>query len=210
MKEIKASCPKRASERICMMKKLCLLIVAISLLGGCARGAALIRANSASSRTDVFEELKGNSSAPQGYGDVRVTATLKTHKPGIFAAKDIHGTPDYRLLVNIDGQALLLRGRIQKENSEPAKLVDPEAGDGVRYRFNAELRLKAGLHRVVLALPDDGIAVERDMDLGEGKNDLVLEPVYAISPGKGGAETASTNFREGISGIRVVLNGRHH
>lgn len=191
------------------MKKLCLLIIAISLLGGCARGAALITANSASSRTDVFEELKGNSIAPQGYSELRVTATLKTHKPGIFAAKDIHGTPDYRLLVNIDGQALLLRGRIQKENSEPAKLVDPEAGDGVRYRFNAELRLKAGLHRVVVALPDDGVAVERKMDLAEGKNDLALEPVYGIAPGKWGAGAASTNFREGISGIRVMLNGRH-
>lgn len=192
------------------MKKLCLLIMAISLLSGCAESSALIKANSTSLRTDVFEELTGTAIAPQGYVDLRVTATLKTHKPGIFSAKDIHGTPDYKLLLNIDGQAVQLQGSLQKENSEPMKLVDPEAGDGIRYRFSKNIRLKAGTHRVVVALPDDEIAVAREFTLNAGeRNSLVVEPVYSTKPGKRRTGMYSTtSFTEGIRSLRIMLNGK--
>jgi hypothetical protein len=90
------------------------------------------------------------------------------------------------------------------------KLADPEAGDGIRYRFNKNLRLKAGTHRIVVALPDDGVAVEREITLTEGKvNSLVLEPVYSTKPGKRRLEAYSTtSFTEGIRSIRLTLNGR--
>lgn len=192
------------------MKKLCLLILAISLISGCAESSALIKANSTSLRTDVFEELTNGATAPQGYVDLRVTATFKTHKPGIFSEKDIHGTPDYKLLLNIDGQAMLLQGSLQKENSEPMKLIDPEAGDGIRYRFSKNLRLKAGIHKVVIALPDDEIAVAREITLNEGdRNSLVVEPIYSTKPGKRQPGTyTTTNFREGIRSLRIMLNGK--
>jgi hypothetical protein len=192
------------------MKKLCLLILAISLISGCAESSALIKANSTSLRTDVFEELTNGATAPQGYVDVRVTATFKTHKPGIFSAKDIHGTPDYKLLLNIDGQAVLLQGSLQKENSEPMKLIDPEAGDGIRYRFSKNLRLKAGLHKVVVALPDDEIAIAREITLKEGNhNNLVVEPIYSTKPGKRRLGMySSTSFSEGIRSLRVMFNGK--
>lgn len=161
-------------------------------------------------RTDIFEELTNGGIAPQGFSDLRITATLKTHKPGIYSASDIHGTPDYKLLLNINGQAVLLRGSLQNENSEPMKLVDPEAGDGIRYRFNKNLRLKAGTHRIVVALPDDGVAVEREITLIEGKaSNLILEPKYSTKPGKRGPWAYSTtSFTEGIRSIRLMLNGR--
>ena len=192
------------------MKKLCLLILAISLISGCAESSALIKANSTSLRTDVFEELTNGATAPQGYVDVRVTATFKTHKPGIFSAKDIHGTPDYKLLLNIDGQAVMLQGSLQKENSEPMKLIDPEAGDGIRYRFSKNLRLKAGLHKVVVALPDDEIAIAREITLKEGNhNNLVVEPIYSTKPGKRRLGMySSTSFSEGIRSLRVMFNGK--
>jgi len=49
------------------------------VLSGCAESSALIKANSTSLRTDVYEELTNGATAPQGYVDLRVTATLKTH-----------------------------------------------------------------------------------------------------------------------------------
>jgi hypothetical protein len=184
--------------------------MAISLLSGCAESSALIKANSASLRTDVFEELTNGATAPQGYVDLRVTATLKTHKPGIFSAKDIHGTPDYKLLLNIDGQAVQLQGTLRNENSEPMKLVDPEAGDGIRYRFSKILRLKAGTHRVVVALPDDEVAIAREITLSEGNpNSLVVEPIYSTKPGKRRpGDLTTTSFKEGVRSLRVMLNGK--
>ncbi|AAR35509.1 lipoprotein [Geobacter sulfurreducens] len=192
------------------MKRLCLLVMAISLLSGCAESSALIKANSVSLRTDVFEELTNGVTAPQGDVDVRLTATFKTHKPGIYSAKDIHGTPDYKLLLNIDGQAVLLQGSLQKENNEPMKLVDPEAGDGIRYRFSKNLRLKAGIHKIVVALPDDEVAIAREITLNEGdRNSLVVEPIYSTKPGKRRPGMYSTtSFTEGIRSLRVMLNGK--
>lgn len=193
-----------------MKKTSLLLMLALMVLSGCAESSALIKANSTSLRTDVYEELTNGATAPQGFTGLRITATLKTHKPGIYSASDIHGTPDFKLLLNIDGQAVLLRGNLQKENSEPMKLVDPEVGDGIRYRFSKNLRLKAGTHRIVVALPDDEIAVAREITLVEGSmNNLVLEPIYSTKPGKRRLGTYNTtSFRGGIRTLRVMLNGK--
>lgn len=186
-------------------------MMSLMVLSGCAESSALIKANSTSLRTDVYEELTNGATAPQGYVDLRVSATLKTHRPGIFSAKDIHGTPDYKLLLNVDGQVVLLQGSLQNENSEPMKLVDPEAGDGIRYRFSKNLRLKAGLHKVVVALPDDEIAVAREFTLSEGdRNSLVVEPIYSTKPGKRrpAMYSSTTSFTEGIRSLRLMLNGK--
>jgi hypothetical protein len=190
--------------------KLLLLALSLTVMSGCAESSALIKANSTSMRTDIYEELTNGGNAPQGFTDLRITATLKTHKPGIYSAKDIHGTPDYKLLLNIDGQALLLRGNLQNENIDTLKLTDPEAGDGIRYRFSNNLRMKSGTHKIVIALPDDDIAVEREITLAEGTvNHLVVEPVYSTKPGKRQPGSYSlTNFKEGIRSFRLTLNGK--
>lgn len=186
------------------------LMMSLMVLSGCAESSALIKANSTSIRTDIYEELTNGVTTPQGFADLRITATLKTHKPGMYSASDIHGTPDYMLLLNIDGQAVLLRGSLQKENSEPMKLVDPEAGDGIRYRFTKNIRLKAGTHRVVVALPDDEVAVVREITLAEGNvNNLLVEPIYSTKPGKRRPGAYSTTgFMEGIRSLRLMLNGK--
>lgn len=190
--------------------KFILLAMALSAASGCAESSALIKANSNSMRMDIFEELTNSSTASKGFADLHITASLKTHKPGIYSAPDIHGTPDYKLLLNIDGQAVLLQGSLQSEQSELTKPVDPEAGDGIRYRFSKNLRLKAGTHRIVIALPEDGIAIEREITLVEGKaNNLVLEPIYSTKPGKRRLGSYSTtSFTEGIRSIRLILNGQ--
>jgi len=193
-----------------MKKTRLLLILSLMVLSGCAESSALIKANSTSLRTDVYEEFTNGATAPQGYVDLRVTATMKTHKPGIYSAKDIHGTPNYKMLLNIDGQAVLLQGTLQQENSEPMKLLDPEAGNGIRYRFSKNLRLKSGTHSIVVALPDDGIAVEREITLVEGNvSHMVVEPIYNTKAGKRRTGMySSTSFTDGIRSLRVMLNGK--
>lgn len=190
---------------------LLLLMIAFMAMCGCAESAALIKTNRTSVRSDIFEELKNGGQASPSLADLHIIATLKTHRPGIYSAKDIHGTADYKLLLNIDGQAVLLSPRsLQLENSEPMGLMDPEAGDGIRYRFDKRVRLKAGMHKIIVALPEEGIAVEREVELDEGKtNDLVLEPVYGMTARKRvPASYGTTSFKEGIKGIRLTLNGR--
>jgi len=188
---------------------LLLLILALTLVSGCADSSALIRASSTSIRSDVFKELNNGCPIPQGYADLRITSSLKTHKPGIYSKEDIHGTPAYRLLINIDGQALQLRGSLYEENIEPRGLRDPEAGEGVRYRFSNNLCLKAGTHKIVVAIPDDGVVVEREITLSEGNNNLVLEPIYRSTPGKQRpAFYGVTSFKEGIKWFRLRLNGQ--
>jgi len=193
------------------MKKICLLLImSLTVLTGCAESSALIRASSTTVRPDVFEELANGAPIAPGFTDLRITATLKTHHPGIYSARDIHGTPDYKLLLSIDGQAVLLSGILQKENSEPRGIVDPEAGDGIRYRFSQTLRLKAGPHRIVVGLPEDTVAVKKEITLVEGAvNNLVVEPKYGSKPGMRRPRAYSTtSFTEGIRSIHLTLNGR--
>jgi hypothetical protein len=189
---------------------LLLLIMAVTLVNGCVNNSALIRTSSTSIRNDIFQELSNGGPVPAGYADVRITLSLKTHKPGIYSARDIHGTPEYRLLINVDGQAVLLHGSLQKENSEPRGLRDSEAGEGIRYQFNKKLRLNAGTHKVVIAFPADDLAVEREIYLPEGSNNsLVLEPVYGATPGmQRPGFIGATSFEKGIKGFWVVLNGK--
>lgn len=186
------------------------LIMAVAFMSGCADSSAAIRKSSSSSRSDVFKELTDGGAVPQGYADLRITSSLKTHRPGVHLARDIHGTPDYGMLLNIDGQAIQLQGSLREENVEPHGLRDPEGGDGIRYHFDKKLRLKAGTHKVVIAVPADDLAVEREIALTEGSsNSLVLEPAYrGTAPMKHPVSYSSTSFKEGIRGLSVLLNGK--
>lgn len=174
------------------------LVMILTVLNGCAQSSSLIKTSSTSVRNDVFQELTNASPVPQESADLHITATLKTHKPGVYSAKDPHGTPDYTLLVNVDGQVAVLRGTLQNE------------ADGIRYSFSKDLRLKGGIHSIVVALPGDRIAVKKEITLLNGEvNNLVLEPVYgSVSEKKRPSSTKVTGFEEGIRGISLTLDGR--
>lgn len=197
------------------MKRMILpaMIAAVVIMSGCAKSPALIKATSTSVRDDVFQELeKGSHPVPTGYADLRITSTLKTHKPGIYPydKNKAHGTTDFMLLLNIDGQPVQIKGAVSEENIEPRSLRDPEAGEGVRYRFQKNLRLKSGAHRVIVAIPDEEIADEREINLVDGShNSLVLEPLYGSAIGKQQPGFYGvTSFYQGIKGFWVVLNGK--
>lgn len=182
------------------MKKLIILLslLLIAMINGCAT-------------SPVFQELTDVGPVPQGYADLRIVSSLKTHKPGMYPFdKKPHGIPDYKLVVDIDGQVTMVAGTLQEENIEPRKIRDPEAGEGIRYIFRKDVRLKAGLHKIVISIPEDNVAVERELTLKEGSaNDLVLEPLYgSISPKGHPTYYGPTSFLSGITGFRVILNGK--
>ena len=192
-----------------MTWKLLLLMTALAGAGGCAGEKALIASSARSQRGDVFREQEEGVSLQPGYADLQIASSLKTHNRGKHAQVDLHGTPGYRLLINIDGQATQIQGIMAAENMEPRGLRDQESGDGARYLFRGLLRLKAGVHRIVVATPADGVAEEREVTLSEGNNDLVLEPVYGVSPGSWrGGLYGTRSYKEGIKWFRLLLNGR--
>lgn len=186
------------------------IAVILAILAGCAGNKELINTIGVSTRQNVFQEIEENAPAAPGYVDLQVYSSLKTHKPGIYSNKDIHGTQDYMLTVNIDGQAVKLKGRLTEERSEARSLLDHEAGEGIRYQFTKKLRVKAGVHRVAVALPADDLVTEREMILPEGENIvLVVEPIYGAVPGMQKPGTYGlTGFKEGIKSIRLLLNGK--
>lgn len=188
-----------------------LSILAMGLTGGCAANPDLIKTACVGTRTDIFQELTVGSPVPSGYADLIIVSSLKTHNPGIYSLekKKSHGTPDYKLLFNIDGQVAEIAGVLREEDSEPRGLRDPEAGEGIRYSFRKEVRIKAGTHRIIIAVPEDNIAVERNLMLKEGSvNTLVLEPVYgATSPTGRPTYYSPTAFMCGVDGFRLILNG---
>lgn len=185
-----------------------LLVIAVA---GCTPNQASMKASLANTRSDVFQELSDGGAPPVGYADLQIISSLKTHAPDLYPSEmKTHGTPDYKLLLNIDGQATWLAGSLEQENTEPNGIEDPEAGEGVRYRFRKTLRLAAGLHRVIIAVPEDGVIVDRSVTLREGMtNDLVLRPIYGISKTRGRpAAYSDTSFFEGLRGFAVVVNGK--
>jgi hypothetical protein len=194
------------------MKKMNLLFLAmtVTFVSGCVNNSALIRTSSTSIRNDIFQELSNGGSIPAGYADLRITSSLKTHKPGIYSAKDIHGTADYKIIMNIDGQAAELHSDLRRENTDAGTLRDPEAGEGMRYHFSKNIRIKTGTHKVVIAIPSDDLAIEREITLRDGSsNSLTLEPVYSSAPGKRRpAFYGVTSFSEGLKGFRVIFNGK--
>lgn len=186
-------------------------LLLVIVVAGCTPNRALMKASLANTRSDVFQELSGGGAPPVGYVDLRIVCSLKTHPPDLYPSEmKTHGTPDYKLLLNIDGQAIWLAGSLKQENTEPNAVEDPEAGKGVRYRFRRDLRLAAGLHRVIVAIPEDGVIIDRTLTLREGMvNELVLQPIYGIKRLSGRPATYNeTSFLDGLKGFATMLNGK--
>lgn len=187
-----------------------IIILISALLAGCA--ANLSKQAMINSRNDVFLQISQNSAVPAGQADLIISASVKTHREFEcpINQQHSHGTDAYKLVMNIDGQVAVLNGRMQDENSNAGGVMDPESGDGIRYRFSNKLRLKAGTHKIIVALPDDGTAIEREITLVEGDvNNLIMEPIYSSTQGKKTPGVYSaTSYKEGIKGGRLTLNGK--
>lgn len=185
-----------------------MFLVPLALAMGSADCSAMVKKSG--TQAELREEVSQEGAVAQGYVDLLIYASLKTHQPGLYSAGDPHGTQSYQLQLIVDGQMVVLPGELQAERLAVAEPGDPEAGMGIRYRFRKVLRLKAGSHRIVVSLPADNIALTREVTLQEGQeNRLVLDPVYGrVSQKKRPSANHVTDFQQGISRLVMTFNGR--
>jgi len=192
------------------------LLLAVTIVSGCAQSRELIKTVGINTRTDIFQQVFIKGNIPQGSADLIIYSSLKTHKPGLYISDDMFGnkkgTPDYVLLVNIDGQATSIKGTLHAENGGSCSLRNSEIGEGIRYIFNRKLRLKEGIHRLIVAIPEDGIAIEKGISLAGGTENVIeLIPQYWSSKPIGYSRHTTytmrkTSFAGGLRTFDILLN----
>ena len=78
----------------------------------------------------------------------------------------------------------------------------PEGGEGIRYVLKKTIRLSAGPHHIVFAIPYDNYYTEVDISLVEDEGHVIrFQPVYAMG------RRAHRSFFHGISRTLVYLDG---
>lgn len=179
------------------------------VITGCA--TSKIATMSMEGRHDVFQEVAHEKPVPAGYTELTIVSSLKTRKPGDFLRTTTsRGTPDYMLLLNIDGQTSRVKGDLTEEKTVSHGSWNLETGEGIRYFFKIKLLLKPGRHSVFAALPEDGVYLDRIITLlEETDNVLHLTPVYGKRKvGKLPDLNAEASFYEGTRGFKAFLNGK--
>jgi hypothetical protein len=191
------------------MIKYIVLLASFTLLGGCASMATINRLETQSGQ-GVFQVIEQDSSQPPaGFGDLKISLNLKTRKSGtVLIDTTDYGTERYQLLIGVNGQTQRVSGRMSSETGEYVGSNNPEAGNGVRYKFATTLRLPVGNHRIAFALPSDRFSFEQEIVIGQGPNLLELKPVYRAKHrsrliGFNGNRT----FYEGVSALIVSGQG---
>ena len=192
------------------MKKMINLMLALItglILIGCGATAKEIRAKSLSERSDVFHEVKEEGAPPNGFVDVVIKASIKTHLEGYYLLEPDtrHGKPEYPFVLNIDGQAVTweVAGQVEDSTKYDEKGGrNPEGGKGMRYVLIKELQLKPGLHKIFFALPGENKSVEVTITLNERElSVLEFKPIYYRYDGR-------PTFEKGVSRFEVFLNER--
>lgn len=188
------------------MKKISVLLLSCVLLVGCAATETIRRLESQTGQ-GVFPVVDQESRpAPAGFGDLQVSLTVKTRKPNsVLIDTTGYGTDRYQLLVGAGDQVRRVTGSMTVETGAYRGSSDPEAGNGVRYRFATTLRLPVGMHRLTVALPGDGVVLEHPVEIRQGSNTLALKPVYRMKKkyrriGFPGPRT----YYEGVKKLAVV------
>ncbi len=184
-----------------------ILLLFIIALGGCA-ASEQIRVKSQSERTDVFREVPKETPPSEGFADLTIRASLKTHLEGFYLVEfgdTRHGETRYPFLINVDGQAAIweVDGQRETVKRESAKDKNPEAGEGMRYLLEKRIRLAPGPHRVFFSLPSEKVALEIEIVLVEGNaNDLQFKPVYRSR------RISRENFLYGILTYKAFFGGK--
>jgi hypothetical protein len=156
-----------------------------TVLAGCMTTSQFMTAKSQTARNDVFSEADVKGAIPNGYADLEISASIKTHTEGFYPLESrdsLHGKKGYPFVLNIDGQAVVWKvdGR---EETIPIHFEKggriPEGGTGVKYEIQKKIRLAAGTHRVFFGLPTEDYYREFDVKLKEDRcYALMFEPVY--------------------------------
>lgn len=195
-----------------LMKYVMSIIMGITLIGCGATTKELARM-SQSERTDVFTEVPEGGSAPKGFVDLVIKASIKTPLEGYYALESkgsVHGKPSYPFLVNIDDQAVLWKVGGEKETiplyDEKSKVShDPDAGAGMKYNLEKKVRLAAGPHTVFFGLPGEPYTTKVRLMLKEGGSPVLeLKPHYRYKR----RPTRLPTFLKRISSYEVAFSGQ--
>jgi len=188
-----------------MIMRLVVLLVVCSTLAGCA-GSNAARMGQ---RKDVFQVVR--EGAPVGADEVPVTisASIKTHnkESGVLFEPAKHGSDDYLLVVDINGQSLNLPVQITEETTFTDPQTDPESGTGLRYSYKATVGLQPGRYNVTAYLPTENVLTNQEVQITAGSRSITVKPLYR---GLAGRKPASLRwvptFRDGVSGLNIVAN----
>ena len=200
--------PSEGGVGVQVVMKYILFAVMGVFLVGCGTTTKEIIRKSHSERTDVFSEVNEEKTPHEGFVDLMMKVSIKTHLEGYYlleSRNSLHGKPGYPFVFNIDGQGALWK---EDGREETSPLYDerggrnPEGGKGVKYTLEKIVRLKAGPHMVFFGLPEENYSVKFSIALKEGgQHVLDLKPVYVRR------RTLSSGFVYGISRYEIFLNG---
>lgn len=190
------------------MKHIIVLLASMALFSGCA-STQTIRQLETQSKQGVFKIVSQGQDAPaSGFGDLQVLLDVKTRTSGTALIDTTgYGTEQYQLLVGVNGQTHRVAGVMSPEISEYRGSTDPEAGNGVRYRFATTLRLPVGTHRIIFALPGDHVVLEQEVRIEQGIKRVELKPVYrAKNPHRLFGFRGERTFYQGVKALEIRTN----
>jgi hypothetical protein len=194
------------------MKYIIAIAMGITLIG-CGATTKELTKMSRSERTDVFTGVSAEGTAPSGFVDLVIKASIKTHLEGYYileSKKSVHGKPGYPFLVNIDGQAGLWTIDGQKEliplyDEKGKSSRDPDAGTGIKYNLEKKVRLAAGPHVLFFGLPGESYYTEVHLTLKEDASPVLeFKPSYRYKT----RPTRTSSFFQGIDDYVVMMNGQ--
>lgn len=168
---------------------------------GCATNRDFITNASISTKSDIFTEaIYTDFQTAKAIIDFEFT--VKSNSYYLMGTYGKHSAPPYRVHLNIDGQATVLEAEPVLEDKSPINSNEPESGIGWKYQFSKRIALAPGKHKLTIALPIDGVIVEREVNLHAGANSISVHPTYSrrnLRPYKG------ENFTAGVKSLDITV-----
>lgn len=184
-------------------------IIVAAYVSGCASDREAMKKPVYDNSQEIAKSTTEATHVNPKNADVHISASLKTHKPGIHVlGNQKHGTDEFELKVYIDGKPLKVKSSVKEEDTSYLHEKHPEAGKGIRYNFRGSIRIEPGRHILEVSIPEDEVFERKDIYVKEGSNKIVIEPVYSRrKPYRKIGFVGDTSFYEGIKGFKVLLNG---
>jgi len=187
-----------------MFVRIIVLLVVCASLTACAGGTTA----GLGLRSDVFQVIHNEGELGAGLLPVTISASIKTHtESSIPFELAQHGSDDYKLVIDINGQSLDLPFETIAETTTSDPLRDPESGSGLRYSYRATVALRPGSYRVTAWLPTENVMASQEVQISANSRQIIIKPLYR---GLAGRKPASLRwlptFKDGVSALQMVVN----
>jgi hypothetical protein len=159
-------------------------------------------------RSDVFQIVPEGSPAGADGVLVTVSASIKTHTESTLLIEPAqHGSDDYRLVVDINGQSIDLPVQTAEETTDSDPRTDPESGAGLRYIYKATVRLRPGSYTATAWLPTENVITSQEVQISGSSRNITIKPFYRGSAGRKPASLRwLPSFRDGVSSLSISVN----